>query len=145
MKIYVASSWRNKIQPYVVRILRGIGHEVYDFRTAGNGGRGFHWSSIDTNWENWSTESYKNHLNAWQAEEGFRLDFDAMKWADVLLGVQPFGISASLEMGWGSGKGKTTILLLENGEPELMVKMFDHICCNIDEVELILEDLQIDK
>lgn len=31
-RIYVASSWRNLVQPGVVTILRRLGHEVYDFR-----------------------------------------------------------------------------------------------------------------
>ena len=31
-KIYVASSWRNREQPSVVKALREAGHEVYDFR-----------------------------------------------------------------------------------------------------------------
>ncbi len=137
-KIYVASSWRNKVQPYVVRILRDNGHEVYDFRKAGGGG-GFHWSEIDTNWEKWTPGDYKHHLESYQAKHGFASDFGAMQWADVILGVQPFGISASLEMGWGVGSGKQTILLLDYGEPELMVKMFDHICLDIGEVLNIIQ------
>lgn len=31
-KIYVASSWHNQDQPQIVRFLRNLGHEVYDFR-----------------------------------------------------------------------------------------------------------------
>ncbi len=42
MKLYVASSWRNKEQPVVVEMLRQAGHEVYDFRAPhlGPGKRG---------------------------------------------------------------------------------------------------------
>lgn len=47
MRIYVASSWRNKIQPSVVVALREAGHEVYDFRNPREGDTGFHWSDID--------------------------------------------------------------------------------------------------
>lgn len=133
-KIYVASSWRNKVQSYVVHILRDNGHEVYDFRKAGNSNQGFHWSEIDVNWKLWSPAEYRHHLESHQARSGFLLDFEAMRWADVILGIQPFGISASLEMGWGAGNGKQTILLLDSGEPELMVKMLDHICLDIEEV-----------
>jgi hypothetical protein len=43
MKIYVASSWRCKYQPEVVRKLRALGHEVYDFRGPGDG-----WSDPET-------------------------------------------------------------------------------------------------
>ena len=65
-----------------------------------------------------------------------------MEWATVFVGVQPFGRSASLEMGWAAGACKPTILLLENGEPELMVKMLDFICCGIDEVIEIIDNLE---
>jgi len=133
-KIYVASSWRNEIQPEVVQALRNAGHEVYDFRNPKEGDNGFHWSEIDPDWQGWTPEKYRDCLNHPVAESDFKSDFDAMEWADVFVGVQPFGRSASLEMGWAAGNGKTTILLLENGEPELMVKMLDHIFCDMDEV-----------
>lgn len=141
MKIYVASSWRNQIQPSVVIALREAGHEVYDFRNPKPGNDGFHWSDIAPDWQNWSPEEYRKCLDHAIAVEGFRSDIEAMEWADTFVGVQPFGRSASLEMGWASGKGKETILLLENGEPELMVKMLDHICCNISEVLEITKQL----
>lgn len=35
MKIYVASSWKNRVQPHVVKMLRAFGHEVYDFKNPG--------------------------------------------------------------------------------------------------------------
>lgn len=133
-KIYVASSWRNELQPGVVAQLREAGHEVYDFRNPKEGDSGFHWSDIDPDWQNWSPEKYRDSLDHPIANSGYRLDIEAMRWADVFVGVQPFGRSASLEMGWAAGHGKKTILLLENGEPELMVKMLSHICCNMAEV-----------
>jgi len=61
-------------------------------------------------------------------------DKQAMHWADAFVGVMPFGRSASLEMGWAAGAGKLTLLLLADGEPELMVKMLGHICVDLDEV-----------
>jgi hypothetical protein len=139
VKIYVASSWRNKLQPGVVRALRAAGHEVYDFRNPKPGDNGFHWSDIDPDWQNWTPEEYREGLKHPVAYAGFKSDFDAMKWADVFVGVQPFGRSASLEMGWAAGQGKKTMLLLENGEPELMVKMLDCICCGMNEVIHYLE------
>lgn len=42
MKIYVASSWRNNRQPDVVKFLRDLGHEVYDFKNPKPGDDGFH-------------------------------------------------------------------------------------------------------
>ena len=133
--IYVASSWRNNIQPYIVRILRAEGHNVYDFKDE----NGFHWSDIDPTWKSWTPEEYRDNLKSKAAVGGFNRDMDAMIESDTFVGVQPFGRSASMEMGWAAGNGKKTILLLENGEPELMVKMFDHICLDIDEVIWLLE------
>ena len=132
--IYVASSWRNQDQPHVVKTLREYRHEVYDFRHPYVGNTGFHWSEIDPDWKDWNKYRYRKCLQHPIAENGFRHDMEAMEWADTFIGVQPFGRSASIEMGWAAGQGKRTILLLANGEPELMVKIFDHICCNLVEV-----------
>jgi hypothetical protein len=140
-RIYVASSWRNEKQPLVVDSLRSEGHEVYDFRNPTEGDNGFHWSAIDPEWKNWTPQVYRECLNHPIAHAGYRSDFDAMRWADVFVGVMPFGRSASLEMGWAAGHGKSTILLLEDGEPELMVKMLDYICCDMDEVHKALDGL----
>jgi hypothetical protein len=142
MKIYVASSWRNEIQQSVVQILRMAGYEVYDFKNPRDGDNGFHWSELDSDWAMWTTEEYRDYLDHPIAEAGFKSDMDAMKWADVFVGVQPFGRSASLEMGWAAGNGKKTILLLDDGEPELMVKMLDHICCDPAEMLAVLENLK---
>lgn len=131
-KIYVASSWRNIAQPGVVQALRTMGHDVYDFRNPKPGNNGFHWSEIDQDWQSWSGQQYVNALEHPIANEGFKLDFDAMEWADTFVLVQPCGRSAHLEMGWAVGKGKATIMLLgPDIEPELMVKMCDKICIGL--------------
>ena len=138
MKIYVASSWRNQDQPHIVSTLREHGHEVYDFRHPKERDNGFQWSEIDSEWKAWTKYSYRMALQHEAAVRGYNLDLEAMQWADTFVGVQPFGRSASMEMGWATGQGKQTILLLANGEPELMVKMFTHICCNLNEVLSVL-------
>lgn len=138
-RIYIASSWRNNRQPEVVKTLREEGHEVYDFRNPKPGDFGFRWSDIDPQWESWDLRQYRLNLNHCLADQGFKSDYDAMRWADAFVGVMPFGKSASMEMGWGAGNGKQTILLISDGEPELMVKMFDHVCVSIEEVIFCLE------
>lgn len=142
MKIYVASSWRNSIQPEVVKALRVAGHEVYDFKNPRPGNHGFGWSQIDPNWKEWTPGQYLSALDHPLAEEGFASDFEAMDWADCFVGVQPFGRSASMEMGWAEGRGKLTILLVAPGEPELMVKMFDLCTTSIEGVIDVLTDVQ---
>ena len=141
MKIYVASSWRNDYQPEVVKFLREKNHQVYDFKNPEEGKGGFNWREIDENWQSWSPREYRYNLMHPLAIEGFCTDMGAMKWADVFVGVQPFGRSASLEMGWAAGQCKPTFLLLQNGEPELMVKMLDFICCSLTELDILLMEM----
>ncbi len=133
-KIYVASSWRNLAQPGIVKFLRQHEHEVYDFRNPKPGNKGFRWSEIDPEWQDWTKHQYRDCLDHPIAVNGFRTDLVAMMWANVFVGVMPFGRSTSIEMGWAAGQGKKTILLLADGEPELMVKVFDYICCTLDEL-----------
>lgn len=76
-KIYVASSWRNEYQQEVVKVLRELGHEVYDFKNP-EGRTGFQWSAIDKDWQNWTTEQYRDALRHPVAESGFNSDFNAM-------------------------------------------------------------------
>lgn len=134
-KIYVASSWRNSYQPSVVRILRIAGHEVYDFRNPEPDNYGFRWDDIDPNWKSWTFENYVKALQHPIAEEGYKLDFDAMRWADTCVLVLPSGRSAHLEFGWCIGAGKEGyIFSQENVEPELMAKMATGFCIGYEEL-----------
>ena len=127
-RIYVASSWRNQMQPAIVTMLRTAGFEVYDFKADD----GFSWREIDDNWENWTNEEYIKALDHPRSQSGYKRDFDAMEWADTFVLVQPCGRSAHLELGWACGAGKKTAILLGNAiEPELMAKMADHITDNL--------------
>ena len=124
MKIYVASSWRNTVQPLVVATLRAAGHEVYDFRNPRAGDTGFHWSEIDPEWKQWSPRRFREALDHDIAQDGFMSDFTAMRWADACVLVLPCGRSAHLEAGWFVGAGKPLAILLDEGsEPELMYRM----------------------
>jgi len=133
MNIYVASSWRNDRQPAVVQMLREAGYGVYDFRNPRPGDAGFHWSEIDENWQEWTPDDYREALNHPIAIAGFDSDMAALRRCDAVVAVQPFGRSASLELGWACGAGKFTVLLLDKGEPELMAAMCDCLCLSVDE------------
>jgi hypothetical protein len=134
-KIYVASSWRNAIQPFVVTSLREEGHLVYDFRNPAPGDSGFSWASIDPYWRDWSASQYLDALNHKRAVDGYAHDIGAMQWADTCVLVLPCGRSAHLELGWMAGSGKRTIILTRDGEePELMAKMATKICTSLDQV-----------
>lgn len=118
-RIYVASSWRNEQQPEVVRALRAAGHEVYDFKDSGS----FHWSEIDPGWQNWTADRFIANLNHPLARAGFATDFAAMLRCEFFVLVMPCGRSAHLEAGWAVGAGKTLVILLSDGEPELMYRL----------------------
>lgn len=134
MNIYVASSWRNEFQPEVVQALRKAGHEVYDFRHPVDGDNGFHWSDIDPEWQEWTPDAYREHLNHPLARQGFFKDMDALRDCAICVLVQPCGISAHLELGWAEGAGKATAVLLKQGEPELMYKMVGRLCTSLPEL-----------
>lgn len=134
-RIYLASSWRNPHQPWLVELLRQDGHEVYDFRNPPNSS-GFQWQDIGLDPVNCTAVEYREALLQHpRAAQGFMADFAAMRWADTGLLVLPCGRSAHLELGWLSGAGKRTLILTEDGqEPELMALLADRICVSVDEV-----------
>jgi hypothetical protein len=123
-KIYVASSWRNILQPAVVASLRSLGHDVYDFKNPQPGNTGFSWREIDENWERWTVDEYWQNLQNPIAIKGFQSDWNAMIAADCCVMIMPCGRSAHLEAGYFVGAQKPLyILLVERAEPELMYKM----------------------
>lgn len=137
MNVYVASSWRNEHQQYIVDVLRKAGHEVYDFKHPATGNAGFHWSEIDRNWKDWSTQQYREALKHEYAQFGFNRDFDAMKDADACVLVLPCGRSAHIEAGWMKGAGNKVIAYIPEGiriEPELMYGLLDGITSDIQEL-----------
>jgi nucleoside 2-deoxyribosyltransferase len=143
MRIYVASSWRNKRLDEVVAALRGAGHQVYDFREDGDSGAAFNWSDIDPQWQQWSPEEFRDNLEDPIAARGFNRDMDALANSEALLLVLPCGRSAHLELGYAIGARKPTVLLLADGqEPELMYKAVDELCLEMEEVLSHFDDLE---
>jgi hypothetical protein len=143
MKIYVASSWRNDRQPAVVQALRKAGHEVYDFRHPHGEDSGFSWAEINPEWPATTAEQFRDSLEDDRVVQGFGLDMDALRNCDACVMVQPCGRSAALELGWAAGAGKATLVLLADVEPELMLKMADYFCVEIDEVIATLSTIEV--
>ena len=134
-RIYVASSWRNIHQQDVVRVLRVLGHEVYDFREPKPGESGFNWRDIDPNWQQWTLSQYREALDHQIARDGYALDIEALAWCDTLVLVNPCGRSSHGEWGQAVGAGKPTCIYLhERDEPELMYKMASALVVSDDEL-----------
>jgi len=139
--IYVASSWRNEFYNEVVNSLREAGHEVYDFRNPPSGDQGFKWSSIAEDYMEWTPQEYREQLNHPLAVRQFGNDLKALDACDTCVLVLPCGRSAHTEAGWFAGKGKKVLVYIPiRQEPELMYKLFDHVCCTKEELLSALAD-----
>ena len=134
-RVYVASSWRNPIQPDVVAVLRRDGHDVYDFKNPAPGDNGFSWKQIGdrSTWTaaQFATEVLDHPISA----HGFGLDMAALDAASVCVLVLPCGRSAHLELGYAVGKRKLTVVYMpELDEPELMYRMCDYVETTVEGV-----------
>ncbi len=139
-KIYVASSWRNVHYESVVRALCEAGHDVYDFRNPPSGDEGFKWSCVSADYMDWSPQEYREQLGHPKAVRQFGNDIEAMKACDTCVLVLPCGRSAHTEAGWFAGSGRKVLAYIpEKQEPELMYKLFDGVCCSMDE---LIEELK---
>jgi len=146
MKIYVASSWRNEArQQATVRALREAGHEVYDFRNPAPGDTGFAWRQCATAEQLSDPRSFRDEVLTHPiARAGFENDMNALRDADATVLVLPCGRSAHLELGWASGSGQKTVVLLDDplSEPEIMYLACTRICVSITEVVHALKETE---
>lgn len=123
LRVYVASSWRNVHQPWVVDVLRRIGLDVYDFRRPTAHESGFSWAEVDPQWESWSVDAYRAALGHPIAVKGYDHDIAALRACDACVLVLPSGRSASWEFGYAMGQGKRGVVFMPQAcEPELMYR-----------------------
>lgn len=141
LKIYLASSWRNRFYDNVLNVLRMQGYKTYDFKHPENNEiSGFSWDKVDKEFENWTCNDFKERLHHPEAIKAFEKDFNAMQAADFCVLLLPCGRSAHSEAGWMKGKGKKVFVLdmSERPTPELMYQMFDaYVTRPIDLIEHI--------
>jgi hypothetical protein len=126
MKIYVASSWRNVLQPGIVHALRRCGHEVYDFRKPKPGDDGFTWKQVGAPTafvDKVDPKVWRDMLQHPRAAEGYNSDIEHVRWCEAIVYVLPCGRSASWEFGYAMGQGKRGyVVALDDTEPELMFR-----------------------
>ncbi len=142
-RIYLASSWRNPLQPQAVQMLRDAGHEVYDFRNPPSGSPGFAWSPIDPDWLQWTPERFVQELSNPIALQGFKYDKEGLDWCDTCVLLLPCGKSAHLEAGYAIGQGKPTLVVLHTDrfEPELMYLLAGSHACVVPDISEMLAGL----
>ena len=141
LKIYLASSWRNKHFENLLNALRIQGYYTYDSKhPEDNELSGFSWEKVDKDFEKWTCRDFKEGLHHPEAVKAFEKDFHAMQEADYCVLLLPCGRSAHSEAGWMKGQGKKVFVLdmSEKPTPELMYQMFDaYVTRPIDLVEHI--------
>lgn len=141
-KIYLASSWRNALQPAVLEDLRRAGHEVYDFRNPAEGDTGFSWKQMNLVLNCAPAAFIEAIYTSPIAQAGFKLDKDALDWCDTCVCLLPCGRSAHLEAGYCVGQGKPTYFFIptrEGFEPELMYLLGAGCATTIDQLLSRLE------
>lgn len=123
IRVYVASSYKNELQPVVVGWLRRAGALVFDFRHPPPGGRPFEGRTIDHDGPMRGAE-FVDTVNTRRAMQGFMSNMGPLAAADVLVLLQPCGASAHLEAGFAIGSGIPVLVAIPHDglrSPELML------------------------
>jgi len=126
MKIYLASSWKNKDTVLeLAKTLRDNGHEVDAFCDEKNR-ISFNWSELlsimNQEGHDIRTMDARDMLKHWRVQAAFKEDKKWIDWADVILMLMPCGRSSHLEAGYAVGSGKKLYILggFKKGEFETM-------------------------
>lgn len=105
MKIYLASSWKNKdTVNCIAGILRNLkfGFEVDSFCEETEKRFSFHFSEV----EGHEKMNAIDFLETEFAQKAFKEDKKWLDWADAVIMYKPCGNSAHLEAGYAKGQGK---------------------------------------
>ena len=126
MKIYLASSWKNRLAVLeMAKLLRCEGHVVDAFCDEKNR-VSFNWSELFgiMDKEGWDITELdaKDMMNHWRVQEAFEEDKRYLDWSDAVIMLMPCGRSAHLEAGYAVGSGKKLYIVggFEKGEFETM-------------------------
>ncbi len=142
IKIYVASSWRNKYYQEVCKKLTDAGFEILDWRK-----NGFSFASVDPKWESWSFEEYEDAINRNDLTlDAFNHDLDLMKSAEACVLLLPCGNSAHIEAGWFTGKGVPVVAVIADFErADLMLKLCDKITSMKDDLADVIFNVMAER
>jgi len=135
MLIYLATSWRNERQPFLVEAMRKAGFDVYDFRNPTMYTEGFAFEQVAPGWdhEHADPEIFLEVLAHERTEEGFVTDMAMLDRADIVILALPCGHDAHMEIGYAAAQGKETVILLSDPcKASLMYKMADRIFTDED-------------
>lgn len=107
MKIYLASSWRNKVAVLALKkFLVEEGHEVDAFCDPSDGRYVFDWRDLP----NAEQLNAKTFLQDERTQRACREDIAKIEWADALVLILPCGRSSHWEAGEVKGRGKKVFI-----------------------------------
>ncbi len=138
MKIYLASSWKNKdVVNDLAGILRCHEFEVDSFCQETEERFSFHFSEIEGH-ENMTAIEFLEHE---KSQKAFNEDKKWLDWADIVIMVKPCGNSAHLEAGYAKGQGKKLYIYgeFEKGDFDVMYGFADGMFKWTDLDKLIFE------
>lgn len=125
MKIYLASSWKNKEEVRkLAEQLRGLSFvEVDDFTDPSLGRYVFSWDDLEDEYKNVSgkvipSSSYVVPIKFVRDErsiKAFKEDINRIRWSKVLILILPCGRSAHTEFGYAAAAGKRLIVYAPGG------------------------------
>ena len=139
MKIYVASSWKNKdLCLSLAAWLRSEGHEVDCFCDPSTGRYSFHWSELVEKEDDLAAFDQFKFMADPRTRRAFDEDKKWLDWAEAVVLLLPSGRSAHLEGGYAKGQGKRLYILgdFRPGEYEVMYGFADGVYRYMDRAEL---------
>lgn len=107
--IYLIGSLRNEKIPEIAKTLRSTGLDIFDDWFAAGPEADDHWKA----YEEARHRSYQDALQGYAARHVFEFDRHHLDRCDSALLVLPAGKSGHLELGYMSGKGRETFILLD--------------------------------
>lgn len=137
-KIYIASSWKNVNETRsLAKVLRGEGHEVYDFTDPDN----FVFEASEPGRPR-EVIDWIEFLDEESTKRAYQVDQAGLDWADTVILFLPAGRSSHLEAGYGVGAGKGLFIYgdLPRGEFDIMYLMAK-ACYRRKNLEVMITDL----
>jgi nucleoside 2-deoxyribosyltransferase len=139
LRIYVASSWRNKLLDTVFAALNKMNHVAYDFRHADTTAA-FSFKNLGAK-DITAPETARALIHAAPARAQLQRDLDAIQSCDVLILLNPCGRSAHFEAGMAVQMGKRVVVLQDKNEPDLLYATADRVVTSLNEMLNALDEI----
>lgn len=125
-QIYIIGSLRNTVIQEVSAFVRSLGYNVFDDWNAVGPEADDFWKTYEQN----RGRTYLEALEGKSATQVFNFDKSNLDASDAAILVMPAGKSAHLELGYMVGKGKPTIILLDDEADrwDVMYKFASAVC-----------------